>query len=357
MQIEHVQTRARDASEQAASLRDWDQRYEQISAGRFDGEVRQLQVGPVQVFTERANQTVMQAGRVNANLVSVALVRPGDAPGWCDGHALEDECFIHYDADDQFDLLAAANAKILAISVDREAFGLLSEQVGGVNVEQLDVVPTLLKASRRACAAYSTLVEDALAFAQGREGLNGHEASRRMLALSLTDALLNCLRTAEPLAPLGLSASSRRRIVARARAYMNDRAHEVIAVPDLCQAIGTSRRALQYAFEDVMQISPVTYLRAMRLNRVRQDLRLNPEETVADVASRWGFWHPSRFASDYKALFGELPSASRTAFQRGRPQAFGEVVCGGGHAAHAQAGLRGHRFAHGDRGCDNPSHA
>jgi len=31
---------------------------------------------------------------------------------------------------------------------------------------------------------------------------------------------------------------------------------------------------------------------------------------VADIAARWGFWHPSRFASEYKSLFGELPSAT-----------------------------------------------
>ncbi|MBQ0922131.1 AraC family transcriptional regulator, partial [Hydrogenophaga aromaticivorans] len=72
-------------------------------------------------------------------------------------------------------------------------------------------------------------------------------------------------------------------------------------------------RALQYAFEEVMQISPVTYLRAMRLNQVRSELRQNRAAPVGDVAARWGFWHPSRFASDYKALFGELPSATRSA--------------------------------------------
>jgi len=34
-------------------------------------------------------------------------------------------------------------------------------------------------------------------------------------------------------------------------------------------------------------------------------------DTVGDVAARWGFWHLSRFAADYSRLFGELPSATR----------------------------------------------
>lgn len=32
------------------------------------------------------------------------------------------------------------------------------------------------------------------------------------------------------------------------------------------------------------------------------------EHGVQEVAARWGFWHLSRFASDYRTLFGESPS-------------------------------------------------
>jgi AraC family ethanolamine operon transcriptional activator len=50
----------------------------------------------------------------------------------------------------------------------------------------------------------------------------------------------------------------------------------------------------------------------MRLNRVRRELISRHEETVGDVAARWGFWHLSRFAADYRQHFGELPSATRS---------------------------------------------
>jgi AraC family ethanolamine operon transcriptional activator len=29
---------------------------------------------------------------------------------------------------------------------------------------------------------------------------------------------------------------------------------------------------------------------------------------VQDIAARWGFWHLSHFANDYRRMFGELPS-------------------------------------------------
>lgn len=312
MNFDHSHRRARDAAEQAASLPDWDQRYEQLSAGRFEGEVDELRVGPAQVFAERANQTVMQAGRVCANRVSVALVRAGQSPGWFGGHRLQGEQLIGVSSQGEFDLVASADMQILALSVDLAALRELVAQVDGPEAE-LPPVPLLLKPTSAARTEYGLLLNAALRLAQNPSELSAHPASRRMLALSLCDALLANLRSGDQTGALPASAASRRRIVARARQYMQAHAHEVIAVPDLCQAIGSSRRALQYAFEEVMQISPVTYLRAMRLNQVRSELRQNRAAPVGDVAARWGFWHPSRFASDYKALFGELPSATRSA--------------------------------------------
>jgi AraC family ethanolamine operon transcriptional activator len=54
----------------------------------------------------------------------------------------------------------------------------------------------------------------------------------------------------------------------------------------------------------------VQYLRAIRLNSARRELRDgNPAiMQVQDIAARWGFWHLSHFASDYRTMFGELPS-------------------------------------------------
>ena len=202
--------------------------------------------------------------------------------------------------------------QILALSVDMQALSQLMVQVEGQDAE-LPAVPTVLGPSPAALESYRARMHTALALAHDGAKTCTHAAARRMLVLSLSDALLGCIATGVPAARLPASAASRRRIVARARQYMQAHAQEVIAVPDLCQAIGTSRRALQYALEEVMQLSPVTYLRAMRLNQVRNELRQNRAAPVGDAPARWGFWHPSRFASDYKAMFGELPSAARGA--------------------------------------------
>jgi transcriptional regulator GlxA family with amidase domain len=81
-------------------------------------------------------------------------------------------------------------------------------------------------------------------------------------------------------------------------------------VTDLCEAAGVSERTLQYAFKEVMGMTPVAYLTRLRLHRVRQALRAatHGSTTVTTEALRWGFWHFDDFSRAYKTCFGELPS-------------------------------------------------
>lgn len=87
-------------------------------------------------------------------------------------------------------------------------------------------------------------------------------------------------------------------------------------VSDLCKAAATSERTLQYAFNTIMAMTPVAYLRRLRLHRARRELRLaEPDSTsVTVVALNWGFSHLGEFARDYKKCFGERPSETLEQF-------------------------------------------
>lgn len=100
--------------------------------------------------------------------------------------------------------------------------------------------------------------------------------------------------------------------MAKARDFVLGHCDQVITVPQLCERLHVSRRTLQYCFEDVLDISPMQYLRVIRLNGARRHLRenLSDARTVRDVAADWGFWHFSQFSSDYRKLFGQSPSES-----------------------------------------------
>lgn len=100
--------------------------------------------------------------------------------------------------------------------------------------------------------------------------------------------------------------------VRRAEEFLQANSHEPVTLNDLCAAMNVSERTLRYAFGSVMGISPIAYLRVLRLNRVRRAIQnpLQVPEKVYEVAFQNGFTHLGRFSRDYKLLFGELPSVT-----------------------------------------------
>jgi AraC-like DNA-binding protein len=99
-------------------------------------------------------------------------------------------------------------------------------------------------------------------------------------------------------------------VVQIAEDYALSHTAEHLYVTDLCEAAGVSERTLQYAFKEVMGMTPVAYLTRLRLHRVRHALRTATQAstTVSTEALRWGFWHFGDFSRAYKDCFGELPS-------------------------------------------------
>ena len=101
--------------------------------------------------------------------------------------------------------------------------------------------------------------------------------------------------------------------VRRAVAYVQEHAGEDIDLVSIAGAARVGPRALQRAFRSSLDLTPLEYLREVRLDRAHDDLTLadpGSSVTVASVAARWGFGHPGRFAAVYRTAYGRSPSAT-----------------------------------------------
>ncbi|MCW5770255.1 MAG: AraC family transcriptional regulator [Rhodospirillaceae bacterium] len=100
--------------------------------------------------------------------------------------------------------------------------------------------------------------------------------------------------------------------VRRAQEFLHANAARTITVAELIAVAGVSNRALYYGFERYLGATPMKYLRQVRLESARTALRKarGSDETVTDVAMAAGYSNLSRFCRDYRALFGETPSAT-----------------------------------------------
>ena len=105
--------------------------------------------------------------------------------------------------------------------------------------------------------------------------------------------------------------TSGRRPVAQAIELIRTRPEHPWTVATLAAEVAVSVRSLQAGFARSVGQTPMRYLRQVRLERVHDELaQAEPgATTITQAATRWGFTHLGRFASEYRRTFGELPSA------------------------------------------------
>ncbi|WIB34341.1 AraC family transcriptional regulator [Curtobacterium sp. MCSS17_005] len=141
------------------------------------------------------------------------------------------------------------------------------------------------------------------------EVLRGPDEVSEERERELTRFAAGGLLTAIPHWPVGshapLNAAGTR--FARAEAFLLEHARESITVSDIADAAGLSVRGVQAAFNRHHGITPLAYLRRIRLLLAREQLQAETDWSIADVARWAGFAHLGRFAGAYRAEFGELP--------------------------------------------------
>jgi AraC-like DNA-binding protein len=130
-------------------------------------------------------------------------------------------------------------------------------------------------------------------------------AARLLVAITLTTFPSNAL--ADP--TITDRHDAHRATLRRAIAFIDENAQTDITVADIAAAAHVSIRAVQHAFRRHLDMTPMQYLRRVRLDHARRDLlAADPARvTVTDVAYRWGFPSPSRFSSYYRQAYGTTP--------------------------------------------------
>ncbi|KWX66086.1 helix-turn-helix domain-containing protein, partial [Mycobacterium sp. NAZ190054] len=99
-------------------------------------------------------------------------------------------------------------------------------------------------------------------------------------------------------------------LLRRAAAFIESNADGDIALTDIAESIHVTPRALQYMFRRHLGMTPMEYLRRVRLDHAHREL-LDADAgatTVQIIAARWGFAHTGRFAAMYREAYGRNPS-------------------------------------------------
>jgi AraC-like DNA-binding protein len=202
--------------------------------------------------------------------------------------------------------------RTIAFRVDRHAVeDVLSEAVGRPITSQIAFKPSISTTKGAARSWMHMLM------------MLNHElfqpdsaVSHPLVAKPFIDSLIGTLLLAADHPYRGMLAAETGhgtpRVIRAAVEIIESEPHLPLTVSSLAARSHVSARALQQAFRRHTGVSPMAYLRQVRLRRAHQELlEADPSaETVASIATRWGFSNPGRFAAVYAARYGETPGAT-----------------------------------------------
>lgn len=302
-----------DIFEHANALPGWQQQYDQLSSGRLDGWLDVTQVDEVQLFRERLNQQVVQ--RISFPPDAVNILLPLAWPQEDEQGVIAQGRATVLPAIDEYRVVTPSGMDVLCLSVPFESLrGLLDDAVLAVLMAST--------VSRRVCLPPARLAKGIRALQALMEQSIGWQTLQ--LKRSLTMLVVEWLETAVDTGQALPRPSTRGYIVERCHQWLMEAPDATPSVLQLCKRLKVSRRTLQYSFQTVAAVTPVQYLRSVRLNGARRALQQNPQANIAEVAERWGFGHSSYFTLEYQKLFDELPSAL---VRRRGPEGFEQQFC------------------------------
>ena len=133
----------------------------------------------------------------------------------------------------------------------------------------------------------------------------------RAVEQAFVHAIVMCLHESVPI-KRARGAVGHAAVIVRFEELLAVNYDQPLHLAEICAAIGASERTLRTICIENLGMGPIRYLWLRRMHLARRALiqATSQTATVTAIATANGFWELGRFAVEYRALFGETPSAS-----------------------------------------------
>ena len=302
-----IQARYADFDMMAASAVGWDQKYEHIGRGRFEGSLSMVVLNTLQIGRERWNPGIMQRGSAPARcwFVGLAIVVGGSLH--VRGRQIaSDQPVLAGPCDDiAFTANGPADMAQAVFPVDQiERWMQLRRGAPGLDRKYLD---RPFKMAEREIACRGTVLARLLRSLLSRVDDEGQLDALAAIEGQIVDVVLGMVPSTDVAEPL----HRRARVAIKLRDMLLGHVETPLNVSAMCETLGVRERTLFLACVEAFGRPPKAMLLELRLNAARRALtHPSSERTVTTVASKFGFWHFGDFSAEYRRQFGELPSVT-----------------------------------------------
>lgn len=312
----------RDFDDLTAFYSGWDGRFEQLSTGRFEGELQVVRGPTVRAMSVEYNQAILARGAASPGQCTVYTVTPRNALGIWQGRRLAPGRLVVHGPGGSTDHRSARTGRSSGLSLPADtllrAARILRPAERDFRLPSWEALSPPPEVAAKLNRHIERLLELRTA---GPAALASPDFQR--FEQDCIRAAVAGIFPAETRWRGGLTLSGRTQLLRRADEFLRARLADPIGSIDLCAEFGISDRTLRLAFHERFGVGPMTYFRMLRLNAARREFKRSPATSVVVVARGHGFQHLGNFAADYRRAFGELPSETlRRPTGEGRAHAF-----------------------------------
>ena len=290
----------------------WEGRFLQVSAGTFRGKVQVVHGQLVRVFRGTTNQVLLTRGASQPGWIDFSPITPRNQRSRWQGRQCDPNHSVVRGAQVGVDNIAARDAEIVTLSAPIDLIRRAADSALQFNGDPARIDWQCLCVEPTALAALEQLVkriaETSVLDSAGLSSVDFYAVEQECVVAALN--VLSLRNGTGANTPRG----NRAKLGRRGEEYLRERLASPVGLIDLCEELGVSARTIQYAFRERFGIGPIEYLRMLRLNAVKADLKQarNLRLSARDVAMSWGYRHLGNFAADYMRHFGVLPSKTRS---------------------------------------------
>ena len=301
------------AEEQSEALQDFEQEYQQISTGQFNGNsgVVQLSLG-FTMLLESYNQLVDQWGAVNRQTYCILFLLNGKGRSGLGNLDVGLDDIIIIPPGASYDLISYPSTYYCALNFEK---AYLDPYLAAINPNLTALAefstPSTILHNPRVAENLRSYVHNIMQMGGSTGGTAiqvNHLESQKWLAMNTAATLMSSW-----VGEYHKSASEypdHRNIAYAARDVLRKTSHLNYTIELFSQSFGVSRRTLEKNFQECFGLCPSHYKRIIKLNKFQKALTqpCNFERSIGDIAADHGYWHLSRLAQQFKSHFGELPS-------------------------------------------------
>lgn len=289
----------RESLQHTQILKDWSLSYDQLSSGHFESHLNELWLDDIQIYEEQISPAIFQSGEGKADSLCLGIFSNLSDPALWMGQVLQGAEIISLCQGGEIMMRTPEQSSFLSLSLPISLLGEAGEIPQGASM----LIDQPL--AQEIYSKLSTLLNNLSKLPDSVNLVSMQQAKSEILDLGFQ--YIQALQQQRH--EIRVSTIKARKVVQRALDAMYSCQNNPLTMDELCQLTFTSRRTLQNCFELITGESPAQFLKHLRLNGVRRSFIQNAASaSVSEVASDWGFWHLSQFATDYKKLFGESPS-------------------------------------------------